>query len=195
MIKILLTIFWFFHFTNNTNPRESRPNKKSILIGDSNVSVIKSTRGFREGGINPTVWRVGISTRKLIGMLRGTKPDSSITTVFVAIGTNDGYIGDISSNLKLQLIKTYPNAKELYVIWGSRGWGGVKHSTVDQQSRFYRKFEESGFKQIRVTTGQFSNSNSAHLPNSPFFLEIVNKITLIVKKGHVSYQLQSFPEQ
>ena len=66
--------------------------------------------------------------------------------------------------------------QSLYVIYGSRGWGGVKYSTIKDQDVFYNKFEANGFKSIRLTNGYFVNDKLAHSANQQFFKDIVQKL-------------------
>jgi len=155
--------------------------KNSILIGDSNVKTIKSTKGFNETGVKVGKYKSSISTIGLINLLKSEKVDSNITTIFIAIGTNDVYMGDHSLKLRLQLNKTYPNAKNLYVIWGSRGWSGVKFKTVEQQEAYYKRFEYSGFKVIKVTSGNFPTDRLAHTANQKYQLEIIEKIKNLIQ--------------
>ena len=98
---------------------------KSILIGDSNVGVIKKTDGFKSSGIDIGPHKSGITTAGLIELLAQSPIDTIHNVVFVAIGTNDIYQTNNSNNLKQQIRKTYTKVKNTYVIWGSRGWGGV----------------------------------------------------------------------
>lgn len=160
---------------------QSQTKQKSILIGDSNVKTIKSTKGFNETGIKIGKYKSGINTLGLISLLKSEKVDSGITTIFIAIGTNDGYMGDYSLKLRLQLNKTYPNAKKLYVIWGSRGWSGIKFKTIEQQESYYKKFEYSGFQVIKVTSGYFPTDKLAHTANSRFFIDIVERLKILSK--------------
>lgn len=192
MKKLVLSILSFFLFVSCTKDDsiisqiiernkylqvESKVKTKStILIGDSNVKTIKSTKGFNETGVKVGKYKSGTSTIGLINLIKSEKVDSNITTIFIAIGTNDGYMEDHSLKLRLQLNKTYPNAKNLYVIWGSRGWSGVKFKTIEQQESFYSKFEYSGFNIIKVTSGNFSTDKLAHIANQKYQFEIIEKI-------------------
>jgi len=192
MKKLVLSILSFFLFVSCTKDdsiisqiieknkylqvKDQVKPKNPILIGDSNVKTIKSTKGFNETDVKVGKYKSGISTIGLINLLKSEKVDSNITTIFIAIGTNDGYMGDPSLKLRLQLNKIYPNAKNLYVIWGSRGWSGVKFKTVEQQEAYYKKFQYSGFKIIKVTSGNFSTDKLAHTANQKYQLEIIEKI-------------------
>ena len=176
LISILFLLFAPFPKKGNTISNTTHKCRKSILIGDSNVGVIKSTPGFYKTNTKVGTYKGGINTNQLIQRLKSVKVDTTINCIFVAIGTNDGYIGSPSSKLRLELNRVYPNAKELYVIYGSRGWGGVKYCTLKQQDDFYHKFELNGFKLIRITTGYFPNDKFAHSFNQSFFKDIIKRI-------------------
>ena len=150
-----------------------------VLIGDSNVGVIKRTRGFNNiVNLSLGPYKGGISTQGLIDKLKTSKRDNRYNIVFVAIGTNDGYRTDFSKSLMKQIKRTYPNVRDVYVIWGSRGWGGVRHKEISHQETFYKKFEDNGFKVIKVTSGYFPSDALAHSSNQKYQIEIIEEIKI-----------------
>lgn len=158
------------------------PNKttvrKSIIIGDSNVDVIKATKGIKSNIKISNIRKVGISSIGLVDMLRKSKIDTLYNTIFVAIGTNDNYNIDYSLKLKSEITRIFPNTKEMYVIYGSRGWGSVTNKTEKNQQDYYNKFKTNGFKVIK-SNGYFVNCLSAHTPNTRYFNTIVKEMNRI----------------
>lgn len=173
-IFLLMIIFFIPLYSKDTNNRV-----KSVLIGDSNVGVIKYTKGFSSSGVFLGPYKGGINTQGLINKLKLSKIDKTYNTVFVAIGTNDGYKTDLSKSLLIQIKKTYPNVKNVYVIWGSRGWGGVKNKKISHQECFYKRFEENGFKIIKITNGYFPSDALAHSANQSYQIEIIKEMVRI----------------
>jgi hypothetical protein len=178
MMKKILLIFLIL-FTNESNSFNIKKNRISVLIGDSNVGVISNTKGYNQTNIKTGLYKVGISTIDLISMLGKLNPDTTYNTVFVAIGTNDLYKTDNSIKLKKTIQNAFPRVKEIYVIWGSRGWGNVSLIDVKQQDIFYSKFEKNGYKVIKCTKGYFKNSYLAHTPNQPYQNYIIKQFILI----------------
>ena len=166
------------HYTRRDKKSETHTSK-SILIGDSNVGVIKLTNGFKSSGVDIGPYKSGITTSGLIDILGQSVIDTSHNIIFVAIGTNDIYQTNNSSYLKKQIKIKYPRVSDIYVIWGSRGWGGVKNITIVDQDLFYNRFEFNRFKVIRITSGNFKNDTLAHTPNQKYQLEIVEKMKKI----------------
>ena len=172
----------FFEYVNSELSKKQIQLSKAILIGDSNVSCIKKTKGFKELDITVGKNKSGINTDQLISLLNTASPDDQIEVVFIAIGTNDGYSGDSSLKLKNKLNEIYPNNKELYVIWGSRGWGGVKNKTLTDQEKFYKKFEKNGFKVIKSTLGFFKTDELAHTCGQDYHKDIIKQMGSILNK-------------
>jgi hypothetical protein len=74
------------------------------------------------------------------------KPES-IDIIFICIGTNNGFEvtkANITNMLaiKIELHAIFPNYKELYIIKGSWGWGGVSNKTEVDAQKFADKFTE-----------------------------------------------------
>jgi len=155
--------------------------RKSVLIGDSNVGVIKKTKGFKSVGVSIGPYKIGITTYGLIDILKNSKVDTTYNTIFVAIGTNDGYTTNNSIELRKQIIKIFPKTREIYVIWGSRGWGYVNNKTVKDEDTFYSKFEKNGYKVIKSTDGYFISDDLAHTPNQEYHRYIINQFRIINK--------------
>lgn len=152
--------------------------RKSIIIGDSNVDVIKSTKGMDTSISISKIRKSGISSIGLIDLLKRSKIDTVYNTIFVAIGTNDNYNIDYSLKLKAEIYRVFPNTKEIYVIYGTRGWGSVTNKTERNQNDYYNKYKNNGFKIVK-SNGYFTTCLSAHTPNSKYFINIVNKINKI----------------
>lgn len=150
--------------------------QKSILIGDSNVSSIKLSNGFGDLGVKVGPNKVGITTKGLSEIVKKTTMDESVTKVFVAIGTNDAYHTNDSKMLMSCIRMTYPNVEEVWVIWGSVGWGSNVRINIDQVKKFYQKFNENGFKIIEIENNYFRNDVDAHRANAKYQIEIIKKI-------------------
>ena len=61
----------------------------------------------------------------------------------MCIGTNDLYVDRGIEKLFKSLWITFPNAK-IYVIQGSWGWGGLKHTGYDKIKKYYKLYEDLG---------------------------------------------------
>jgi len=154
---------------------------KPILIGDSKVGGIKSTKGFNKLNLQVGFFKPGINTEQLINLLDNISVDSTINCVVVSIGTNDGYKGDKSKLLKGKLFEVYPNLVKLFVIRGSIGWGSVKNKSTKDQDSFYSKFQLNGFELIKINNCVIPSDKLAHTPNTPYYQEIITKLSKILK--------------
>jgi hypothetical protein len=57
-----------------------------VIIGDSNVSVLEKTLGFKSLHLIKGPNKVGINVYSLISILKNFNPDTTINTCFVMIG-------------------------------------------------------------------------------------------------------------
>lgn len=163
------------HKTNNSG------HNKSILIGDSNVNVLSKTKGFSSLGVDIGPYKSGLTTIGLIDLIGKSNIDTIHTIIFIEIGTNENnYQSNNSESLHKVIRKVYPKSSELYVIWGTRGWGRNKETSIVDQDLFYNRFEFHRFKVIRVTSGYFKTDTLAHTPNQKYQLEVIDRIKKIV---------------
>lgn len=166
--------------TNSSMKKENT--EKFILIGDSNVASIKVSSGFSKLDVKVGPNKVGITTKGLSEILRKNSIDESVKIVFVVIGTNDAYKTDDSKILMSSIRKIYPNTEDVWVIWGSIGWGSNKRISYNQVKSFYDKFNKNGFRVIEIQNNYFSNDTDAHRPNTKYQKEIIQKMGDVLGK-------------
>ena len=77
----------------------------------------------------------------------------NVKTVSLCIGVNDNYkdvgIKDLMNTIK----RTFPNST-IYIIQGSWGWGGLKHTGYDKVKKYYKRYEELGGTIIETPIGK-----------------------------------------
>ena len=178
-----------------------------MFIGDSNVAVIANSDGYGELynlGLRLGVHQMGLSSAGLYRSLFKVKRDFNIDKVFIAIGTNDCYIreykingqlisNDYSSAIKNRLKYLYPNAKNLYIIWGTIGWGGTRYCKPKNQLFYYHMYVKNGFIPINPTPYDYDyhskdihviqyapDDMAAHTKNSPYVKYIIKEMSTMV---------------
>lgn len=170
----------FLNFVNNKISQQRIQIPNSILIGDSKVGCLRRTDGFKNLDIRIGKNKSGINTSGLIQLLNNQQIDTTIQNVFISIGTNDGYKGNPSENLKSKIKTVFPRVSKMWVIWGSRGWGNIKNTTIQQQELFYKQFVKNGFGEIKTTAGYFTTDELAHTCNQKYHKEIIEQIHKIL---------------
>jgi len=123
---------------NNNTPTPNNSPSTAILIGDSlTYSLHANTKNIQPIGEDGRYtsfsrWGVGWSTKDLLERINTMTIDTSITRVFISIGTN-GLFTDLPSAPISKLVtvikQKYPIA-QIYVVQGSYGWGTNKDGAI-----------------------------------------------------------------
>ena len=170
----------------------------SVIMGDSTVGVLAQVpKGLKDNKIDIGYNCEGKDVAWLNKQLSKDKTVyKNVKTVFVAIGTNDGYAytptkrGEIKT-LESLIESKFPNAF-LAVVAGTRGWGTVKNITEDQQDYFYNQFSlvddwtfpSTGWLYLwafdekdKQLSSYFDDVNKAHNPKNEWFIGLMRNIT------------------
>ena len=113
----------------------------NIIIGDSQTPYVDRNTKKVERVVG--LWKGGIAVPVLTKMVQRHKVSTNVQNVFLCIGTNDLYVDKGIDKLFKAIRITFPNAK-IYVIQGSWGWGGLKHTGYDKVKKYYKRYEELG---------------------------------------------------
>jgi hypothetical protein len=113
----------------------------NIIIGDSQTPYVDKNSKKVERVVG--LWKGGIAVPDLIKMVQRCKVSTNVQNVFLCIGTNDLYVDKGIKKLFKSIWITFPNAK-IYVIQGSWGWGGLKHTGYDKVKKYYKRYKELG---------------------------------------------------
>ena len=171
----------------------------SVIMGDSTVGVLAQVpNGLKDNKIDIGYNCEGKDVAWLNKQLSKDKTVyKNVKTVFVAIGTNDGYATTSTEKGAIKtldsLIKSkFPNAF-LAVVAGTRGWGTVKNITEKQQDTYYYQFDivddwtspGNGWLYLwavkddnnKHVSSYFDDVNKAHNPKNKWFIELMDSIT------------------
>jgi len=123
----------------------------NIVVGDSQTPYIylNSKKVERVVGL----WKKGIRVSGLTKMIQRYKVSPNVQNIFLCIGTNDLYVNNGIEKLFDSICITFPNAK-IYVIQGSWGWGGLKHTGYKKLKKYYKQYEELGGTIIEPPIGR-----------------------------------------
>jgi hypothetical protein len=176
----------------NTNATKITLNisSTSVIMGDSTVGVLAQVpNGLKDNKIDIGYNCEGKDVAWLNKQLSKDKTVyKNVKTVFVAIGTNDGYA---TTSTEKEAIKTldslikskFPNAY-LGVVAGTRGWENVKNITEKQQDDFYRMFEDLGWHYLwafdendKQLSSYFDDVNKAHNPKDKWFIGLMKNVS------------------
>ena len=123
----------------------------NIIIGDSQTPYVDRNSKKVERVVG--LWKGGIDVPVLTKMVQRHKVSTNVQNVFLCIGTNDLYVDRGVEKLFKSIWITFPNAK-IYVIQGSWGWGGLKHTGYDKVKKYYKRYEELGGTIIELPIGK-----------------------------------------
>ncbi len=153
---------------------------KAIIMGDSltpsfqqNSQRLESTKDTRE-----IYWKEGITLITLKQYIEKATVDSSVTHVFISIGTNDTYIEFKSTPISefVTLLKSkFPNSK-IYIIKGLYGYAGIDDGGKGYDGRkidkilprideYYRKWTNAGVTVLSNEVGRVSSHPSSKTPS------------------------------
>lgn len=123
----------------------------NIIIGDSQTPYVDRNSKKVERVVG--LWKGGIDVPVLTKMVQRHKVSPNVQNVFLCIGTNDLYVDRGIEKLFNSVCVTFPSAK-IYVIQGSWGWGGLKHTGYDKVKKYYKRYEELGGTIIEPPIGK-----------------------------------------
>ena len=133
---------------NNTTPNTAT---KAKLMGDSLTGCLapNTTKTQPIGvdgatGVTNANWGIGWSCISLLRAINEQTIDTTITNIFISLGTNDTFIelGGASISKVVSALKSkYPIAK-LYIMQGSYGWGPVKNGAKDFYGNIITNIED-----------------------------------------------------
>ena len=135
---------------NNTTPTNNTATKAK-LMGDSLTGCLapNTTKTQPIGvdgatGVTNANWGTGWSCISLLKAINEQTIDTTITNIFISMGTNDTFIelGSASVSKVVSALKLkYPIAK-LYIMQGSYGWGNVKNGAKDYYGNTITNIED-----------------------------------------------------
>jgi hypothetical protein len=126
LIKYIILLFVAFSFS-----------QEHILIGDSQTYLL-SKHSTKITQVK-SLCQPGIGVVELNKKLLKYRVSSTINSVSICIGVNDGY-KDKGINILLNTItRTFPNTC-VYIIQGSWGWGKVRRMNQSTLDRYYKQF-------------------------------------------------------
>jgi hypothetical protein len=181
LIYILLLFSFLLtkqYIKSNVKPKQYTKTIKAFCIGDSGTPLI-STENVKPIS---NLWKVGWNLNQLTNNLKYYPTDTTITHIFISIGTNGFF--NLNDNVKLFdsiLVKTFPKSQK-YIICGTWGWGYNKCSEKEgiiKTEKYYNKFSKYNYSFLNQGKGYMINHpdyNSFWARNARF--EINNMLNL-----------------